>query len=45
MITPISAGEIEHDLEKKREVEGIPVEHKVVELLNSLANRYNSPTL
>lgn len=38
-------GEIEHDLEKKREVEGIPVEHKVVELLNSLANRYNSPTL
>ncbi len=38
-------GEIEHDLERKRMVEGIPIEVRVVELLNNLALRYNAPTL
>jgi LDH2 family malate/lactate/ureidoglycolate dehydrogenase len=38
-------GEIEYNLEEKRKKEGIPVEQKVVELLNGLANRYNLPTL
>jgi len=38
-------GEIEYELEEKRKKEGIPVECKVVESLNDLANRYGSPVL
>lgn len=36
------AGEIEHNIMEKRKVEGIPVEEKVINLLNKLADRYNS---
>ncbi|MCR4429660.1 MAG: Ldh family oxidoreductase [Tepidanaerobacteraceae bacterium] len=33
-------GEIEHNLEKKRRKEGLPVERDVIKTLNSLAERY-----
>lgn len=38
-------GEIEYKLEEQRKREGIPIESKVIESLNELANRYDLHTL
>jgi LDH2 family malate/lactate/ureidoglycolate dehydrogenase len=38
-------GEIEYNLTQKRKEEGIPLEEKLVESLNSLAERYGAPGL